>query len=242
MPQRSFHSLRQILEHYYSTVFQRQEKKHISSFTEYCIGVNFRQNVAFCCHANLDYFLDLLISKYVPNTVCYSVRCGDIIDFTDWTSEGLKDCKDTKVEITDQLSESVISVKKDWRFVHLIVKHKNPEHFQSKHKKKRLLEDIQIEEAFSKVKAYFENDHVTQYSKRKQHPSVCKDKQSESKEVKTDQERDTVSVSNVTRGNEVGKDFKSPKVPHCKKKKRKTQILTTESHVQITVLLKFLWM
>ena len=159
--------------------FSKTRKKHISSFTEYCIGVNFRQNVAFCSHANLDYFLDLLISKYVPNRVCYSVRCGDIIDFTDWTSEGLKDCKGTKVEITDQLSEPVISVKKDWSFVHLVVKHKNPEHFQSKHKKKRLLEDIQIEKAFSKVKAYFENDHVTQYSKRKQHPS----KQSKSKEV-----------------------------------------------------------
>ena len=154
--------------------------------------------------------------------MCYSVRCEEIINFTDWTSENVKDCEGTKVEIADELSEPVISVKKEWRAVHLVVKHKNHENFQSRFKKKRYLAEIQSDEVLSEVKAYFENDPVTQYRKRKLRPSVCKDKKSESKEIETDQERDAVSVSNTSRGSKVGKDFKSPKVPRCKKQKRKT--------------------
>ena len=202
--------------------FSKTRKNDYVAFTEPLVGVNFRQKVAVCCCSNLLSLINLLCKKYVPSRLHFSVRYEEVISITNTSSKSLNDCQTHKEEIIDELSEPVVSVKKDWKVAHLVVKHKKCELLQSRHNKKRYLEDTQNEEALSRVKSYFENDHVTQYSKRKQHPSVYMDQKLEPKEMKTNQERATVSLSNATGGSKLWKGFRSPKVPHRIKKKLKS--------------------
>ena len=203
-----------------------KRKNQIGAFTKSCIGINFKQHFAVCHHSNSDYLFDLLISKYVSNRFCYTIKCDEFINVTSWTSKTKENCGGTEDEVADDPSDPVISLKQDWLPVHLVVKQNEHEQFQTKPIKKRNFEKVQSEEALSDqnhLLAYLKNDRVTQYVKRKQNPSVCKDKQLVSKkQTATDLKKDTVSASNTVGVEIEGKGFKTPRVPSRRRKKRKT--------------------
>ena len=186
-----------------------------NELTQSCIGISFKQHVAFCYRNKLDSFLDVLVKKYVSDRETYFLKFEEIFNFTDGVPKNIDD------EYTSDLSDPVISLKQDWFPLHLSVKYKEQEKHQivTKHVKKRQFEEVLREEEISNLKIYLKNDRLIQYGRRKQKSSVGIDKPSLAKK-QIEAGFEDITISDGGRKEKTG--FKTPKVPFRKRKKRKS--------------------